>query len=153
MKRLFLFLLLSSLAFGDGDYYLATYSQALVASTDALTIQMPAGATKSVRGVVAWVRCSAACTFTVSQNGTPATTTTLATIAMNGSIGSQVKAYSASNVGSGTTQGTYYLESAGTYPIDLTKYLLVRGTNSNITISIATFTGTWVPTIQWGENP
>ncbi len=153
MKTLLLFLLLAVVPlFADGNYYTASYSAALNGTTDALTVQLPSGSTKDVQFIVAWVRCSAACTWSVSQGGAAATSTTLATAALNGALPSQVTAWSASNAGAGTTLGTYSLEAAGTYPIDLTKFKLAKGPGATLTISIANFTGTWRPTIQWGEQ-
>lgn len=153
MKTLLLSLLLAtSTLFADGNFYIASYSSTLSATTDALTIQMPSNGTKDARGIIAWVRCSAACSFSISQGGAAATTTTLTTVAQNGAPPSQVTAWSASNAGAGTTVATYYLEGAGSYPVDLSKFVLVHGPTSTLTISIASFTGTWRPTIQWTEQ-
>jgi hypothetical protein len=152
MKTLLVILLLTSSLFAE-NFYVASYGASLVASTDALTIQVGASTTKDIRPIVAWVRCSAACSFSLVINGTAATTTTLATVALPGATSaSQATAWSASNVGSGTTLATYFLEAAGTYPIDLTKFALPHGPKSNLTISIASFTGDWRPAIQWAEQ-
>ncbi len=153
MKTLLLLLLLVTAAlFADGNYYTASYSAALNGATDALTVQLPSGSNKDVHFIVGWVRCSAACSFSVVINGALATSTTLATTAINNTLPSQATAWSASNVGSGTTVATYNLEAAGTYPFDLTKFFLTKGPGATLTISIATFTGTWRPTIQWSEQ-
>src|SRR5579863_600988 len=118
MKTLLLFLLLitSTLLRGQSNYYTATYSSTLSGTTDALTVQLPSASNKDVHFVVGWVRCSAACTFSVVVNGANATTTSLATVAVNNTVPSQATAWSASNVGAGTTVATYNLEAAGTYP-------------------------------------
>ncbi len=152
MKTLLLLLLLVTAAlFADGNFYTASYSSILSGTTDAMTIQLPNNSTRDVHFLSAWVRCSAACKFTISQGGARATTTTLATTALNGALPSQATAWSASNAGAGTTIGTYSLEAAGTYAVDLTKFQLTKGPANTLTIAIATFTGTWQPAAHWNE--
>jgi hypothetical protein len=153
MKTLSLILLLTASLYADGNYYLASYSSTLSGTTDALTLQVGTTTTRDIRPIVAWVRCSAACSFSLVINGTAATTTTLTTASLPGNTTpSQATAWSASNVGAGTTLATYNLEGAGTFQIDLSKFVIPHAPNSNLTISIASFTGTWRPTIQWSEQ-
>jgi hypothetical protein len=154
MKKLILLLgLASSLSSQDIHYFVASYSSTLAATTDTITIQAPTGMQKDVHFVSAWIYCSAACSFTINRNGAAATTTSFSPNGLNDSYAPQATAFKASNVGAGTQIGQpYQIVSAGTYSLDLSKFILTRGANSNLSISIASFTGTWIPSIQWSEQ-
>jgi len=152
------FLILAATLFaqrvGNSYYYLAYYSSTLSGAADAITIQAPTGMQKDAHFVYAGIYVSAPATVTVCQNGANATTTALTTARLNGAPPSQALAFSASNVGASAARdcGPPNTLPIGISNIDLGKYILTRGANSNLTISIATFTGTWQPTIQWSEQ-
>lgn len=122
---------------------------------ETVTVQQVASGTKTLIYENAWVVCSVACTVKVSQNGTGATTTTLATSALNTSPPSTAKAFSASNVGTGVyVSGAYTLAAAGTVSIDLSRFYSTQngGINQNLSIIVAGTTLTATTTIQWVEK-
>lgn len=156
MRNLILLVALGAVGLPAQDshsYYLAFKQTTLAGATDALTVQLPTtGVNKDAKFVYASIYCSATCTPSIAQNGTNATTTTLATVALNGAPPSQALAFSASNVGAGSSSVTYPPFPVGISNIDISKYLLTKGANSNLTISLASFTGTWWVLIQWSEQ-
>lgn len=145
MKALTIALALASIAWGQNADYLAT------ASTTALTIQQPA-ATDSIQVNFdqAWIYCAAEQTATLKWNGTAASATTLAVKRLpTTSAPATATAWSASNVGSGTTGPTYVVPAGLTYRINLAKFHMNRGgTSTNLTLST---TGTCTITMAWNE--
>ena len=123
-------------------YYVASHAASLSSSADTLTVQAPPAPMrgKAVQMRTALVSCSVPCTITLSQNGTPATTTVLAVTPLNLSSGSTSVAFSASNVGAGTTVRAYTLTSANDYAIDLSQFSL--GPNGNLSLATNSITGT-----------
>jgi hypothetical protein len=121
---------------------------------EALTVQQPANTTYAVQFEVAAIYCSVACTVAISQNGTAATGTALATTALNGSPTSTATAWSASNVGSGTALYIYHVAATTTLTLDLTKFILNRGqgTASNFTITTSGTSLVANEMIQWIER-
>lgn len=122
---------------------------------EAITVQQPASPAASVQFEIAVIYCSAACTAALSQNGTGATATTLATTPLNGAPISTATAWSASNVSGGTSLYTYNLTAAGTLTLDLTKFILGKGAGINQNLSLTIGAGS-SPTpqtmIQWIER-
>ncbi len=112
-------------------YYVAAHS----GTADAVTVQQPATGAKNVRFRGALVSCSANCTITLSQNGAAATTTALAPTPLNLSPPSATKAFSASNVGAGTTIRTYTITDTNDHWIELGSFTLAPGINSNLTVA------------------
>lgn len=105
-------------------------------STTAVTIQRPAAANKQLKFYRAWIYCAAAQTATLKWNGTAATTTAGTVAKLPGSAPPQGVAYTDSNVGSGTTGGTYAVLAGTTYVLDLTPFTLgSTGANTNLTVS------------------
>ena len=124
------------------------------ATSDVVTVQQVAGGTKTVFFERAWVYCSAACSFTLEQNGTAATATALAISQLNQSPPSAVSAYRGSNVGTGVYVSNPYQVAAGaTYLLDLSYIFLNQtgGTATNMSIRVASASGTIETTIQWNE--
>lgn len=133
--------------------YIAEKETSLSSAAEAVTVQQPTSGAKIVVFEGAWVYCSVACTFTLSQNGTAATTTTLATRRVNKSPASTAVAFSSSNVGAGTTLATYSVAAGATYPILLdTVWLDNNNVANNLTIATSSITGTARITIQYTER-
>lgn len=127
------------------DRYIAT------ASTTALTVQQSASNARQVIFEQATVYCASACTATPSWNGTAATSTTLAIIKAPGvRAAPTATAWSASNVGSGTTGVVYNVPAGGTLVFDMTSIQMgTTGTTTNFTY---TTSGTATISVQWREN-
>jgi hypothetical protein len=145
MKTLLLLLALAIPAIAQ-NHYIAT------ASTTALTVQQAAGTNGAqVTFQGASVYCASAQTATLSWNGTAATATTLATLAVpNTFTGSRATAWSGSNVGAGTTGPVYNVPAASTFLIDLGWFAMGNtGSGSNFTI---TTSGSCTITITWTER-
>ncbi len=97
------------------------------------------------------IYCATAQTATVYENGTAATTTTLAVVGPIGatsSTGGVVTAFSASNVGTGTTLKAFPIPAGGMLVLDLHAFSLGQnaGTGANLTIGVS---GTCTIQIQW----
>ncbi len=83
---------------------------------------------------------SAGCTVTVYINGTPATTTTLAVVGPIGvAAGVPPAAFSASNVGTGTTLKTFVVPASGLLVLDLHPFYFPpgAGTGTNLTVGVS----------------
>lgn len=122
---------------------------------EAITVQQPASPAASVQFEIAVIYCSAACTAALSQNGTGATATTLATTPLNGAPISTATAWSGSNVSGGTSLYTYNIAAGATLTLDLTKLILGKGAgiNQNFTITTSAAASTKTSTmIQWIER-
>ncbi len=120
-------------------------------STTAVTIQRPAAATKTINFHKAWMYCAAAQTATLKWNGTAATATAATPKQLpNTTFPAQAVAYTASDVGSGTTGFTYVIPAGLTYPIDLSVFRL-GSTGANTNLSIST-TGTCTISFTWSEG-
>lgn len=133
--------------------YIAEKETSLSAAAETVTIQTPTSAGKTVVFEGAWVYCSVACTFTLSQNGTAATTTTLAIRPVNVSPASKAVGFSSSNVGAGQLLATYSVAAGQTYPITLsTVWLEHNSTANNLSIATSSITGTARITIQFTEK-
>jgi len=129
----------------------AFHAASLSSSTDKVTVQGVAGG-KNGQFTTATVYCSVACSFTFQQNGAAATTTTLATTPFNLAPPSTATAWSASNVGTGTTLPTFNIPAGGgTMTFDLSMFTLQPSPTSNLSIGIASMTGSTQITINWTE--
>jgi hypothetical protein len=128
---------------------------ASAATSDVVTVQQVANGYKTVFFEKAWVYCSAACSFTLEQRGTAATTTALTPAALNQSPPSAVAAFSASNVGTGAyVSNAYNVAAGGTFVVDLSYMFLNQngGTAQNLSIRVSSASGTISTTIQWVEQ-
>jgi|HubBroStandDraft_2_1064218.scaffolds.fasta_scaffold301732_2 hypothetical protein len=154
MKRLVLFLL-AALASGQNlARYQALQTVSLSSSAAAVTVQQ-FGGTRTVNFERAWVYCSVACSFTLAQNGTAATATTLAISPVGTQPASTVHAYSGSNVGTGAyVSNAYQVPAGGTFTIDISGLYLTKGggAGQNLTIATNNITGSAEITIQWTEK-
>lgn len=134
-----------------------TANKSTTGTTEKITIQQPASGSRRVRLVSAFVYCSVGCDIDQSRNGTAATSTTLATSKLNPSDAgaSSATAWSASNVGAGTTIAPTITISPGVnQPIDLQGlYLIGDGSGNNYTIAITAGTsGTIRVSVKWYEE-
>lgn len=147
MKQLILLAVAALTLHAADDYPQYVYQS----STTAVTIQRPSGATKQIKFTAAWITCAADQTATLKWNGTAATATAAAPVRLPGAPPAQAVAYTASDVGSGTTGPTYAVAATpGAYVIDLTPFTLgSTGSATNLTIST---TGTCIIAIAWGEK-
>lgn len=166
MKTLFLLALAGSLYAQTGGGPAPCISQrncftvyketSLSSSTEKITLQAGTGVTAlNVHPIIGQVYCSAGADVTLSQNGTAATTTTLAITGVNGSAANTAVAFSASNVGSGTFLDKISIPSGGgTFSWDLTP-LIAYGNSAgtqNVTIAIASTTATCRIKILYSES-
>ncbi len=129
--------------------------QLKLSTSGALTIQQPVAPGQKTAVVEAiWVYCATAQSFTISQNGTGATSTAATIAALNHSPPSTIKAWSASNASSfAYTSDPYYVGAGSTYTLGFgngSMFLVQNGgVNENITV---TPSGTCDITIQWIEK-
>ncbi len=122
-------------------------------SSQAITLQKPTASNRVIRPQAAWIHCTVATTVTLEVRGTAATTTTLAIVPLTqGSTTAQ--AFSASNVGSGSTVGVYEIGAGGQgVTIDLTGIALRGGASTeNLTLRPANSTSTLKVLIWFNEQ-
>ena len=154
MKRLVL-LFIAALASGQNlARYQALKTTSLSSAAETVTVQQFAG-THTIKFEKAWVYCSVACSFTLSQNGTAATATTLTVSPVGTQPASSIHAYSGSNVGTGAyVSNAYQIPAGSTYLVDLSTMYLTKGggTGQNLTVATSAITGTAEITIQWTEQ-
>lgn len=132
--------------------YIATKETTLTSAAEKVTVQQPITGAKVVIFRYAKVYCSVACVATLSFNGTAATTTTLAPVALNHTAAGTAVAFSSSNAGAGTTVDVYRVP-AGEYVIDLSDfYMDATGTAYNLSIGTDSITGTARITIKYLEK-
>lgn len=136
------------------NYFMAAHSASLTSAADAVTIQQPASGARQVKFNGALVRCSVACTITLSQNGAKATATALAITPLNLSPNPASVAFSGSNVGGGTTIYTYNIATGDTsdHWINLEGFTLAPGPNSNLTLTTSSITGSTVIAVYFWET-
>ena len=123
----------------------------LSAAAETITVQT-VGLADVHRMKWATVYCSVACDFTITQNGTAATTTTLAVTSSNGVQTGSAVAFSASNVGAGTTLAKYSVPAGGTFAVSLSEFrlqALSATTPGNLNIVTSSITGTVRIQIKW----
>lgn len=113
-------------------------------ATNSLPVSFPSSTTGGSPPVGASVYCSVACVATVSRNGTAATTTAGSVVNVNpNEPPAVVTFFTASNTTPGTTLAVFNIGAGGTQGIDLSVLKLgAGGTAVNLTISIASVTGT-----------
>jgi hypothetical protein len=134
--------------------YCATKSTSLSGTAEVITIQQPATGAKYVRFSGASVYASVETGLTLERDGTAATSNTLTTAALSAlSTASTATAWSASNVGSGTTLATYTVPVGQTLVLDLSNvWLIGDGTAKNLTLRTSAVTGTVKVNVCWEER-
>lgn len=153
MKKLILFAFFTFSC--SGQVYSVTKQTVLAAAAETITIQQPATGSRQVSFISVYLDCSVACSWTLLVNGTAATSTTLAVNNVNpGELAAKTTAWSASNVGTGTTVQTYNCASACALSIDLTGFTFPQGTGTgtNLTIKSSSITGTVDINFKYSEK-
>jgi len=154
VKRLLLFLALSVPVFAQTYTYTASQTTVLAGAAEVLTLQVP-GNSQPPRLIVfytASLYCSVACTITVERDGTAATTTSIATVAVNRQHPASItKAFKTSNVGAGTVLSSFTLAAGSGVVLDLTAKSMSQGSD-NLTFRTSSITGTVQIQVQWTEN-
>ena len=134
--------------------YQAIHAKASAGET--VTVQQPASPSTFAQFEVAVINCSTAGVVSFAQNGTAATSTKLATTALNRSQApSQATAWSGSNVGGGTAVGIpINIPALGTVTVDLSKFYLDinSGTAANFSVTVTSGCGASNIMIQWTEH-
>jgi hypothetical protein len=151
MRKLFLILIPLALGWATTPAlaqpeYVAYHEDALTSAGVALSIQAP-GTTgaRVVRMVRAVAYCSVACDVTLERDGTAASATALTpTPVMSQYPAALTKAYSGSDVGTGTVIGKWSLSTTvSTVVIPLDTVAIFRGTGTpNLTLRVSSITGT-----------
>ena len=127
------------------------YQFASPGETVAMTVQQSTGTSRAAFEA-AWVYCASACAFKLTQNGTAASATAGTIYQLNASAASGMKAYTASNAGSGTwTSQAYTLGAGGSVTVDLSRLYLTLAVGQNLTLVVTSGTLTNA-TIQWIEK-
>lgn len=134
--------------------YIVLRESALSAAAEAITVQQPTTLARTLRFSAAWVDCSVACTVTISRNGTAASSTALTPVPLNvGSAAAAATGWRSSNVGAGTVIGTFALPAGAGTPVNLSGVVLTgNGNTKNVTVSVASLTGTVHIMIRWTEG-
>ena len=139
--------------------YTVSKTTSLSGAAEIITVQgvsaNSANATAATANLIAFqsasVTCSAACTFTVERDGTPATTTSQVPTGIDAQYpASTATAYNTSNVGSGTVLSAYQLPAAGTITLNLMGKTIRTG-GSNFSIRTNSITATVNINIQYAE--
>lgn len=155
MKRLLvlsLFLLCSRLHIeAQSQLYTAYKESSLSSAVEKITVQQPAHANQ-VQFDSATVYCSVACDATVYQNGSVATTTTLAVLTLNMSRPSVAVAFSGSDSTGGKTLDKYSIPAGQTLVVDLSKLYLSSAVGQNVSIGISSISGTARVSMRWSEK-
>lgn len=125
-------LMIASPMFGQAWIYETTTTKATVAAPSNTSNTI----TFNCLGCGASVYCSSASTATLSRDGTAPTATEGTPITLNGSdstvSAADIRVYTASNVGAGTTLKTYTIAAGEEKNIDLTQFGLTKGKNVSI---------------------
>lgn len=154
MKRIIILALaiVASLAAQQAaNTYVAADTETLSSSATALTVQKAASTSGNVAVAISavYVACSS-CTVTVSRSGTAASTTAITPApTSSATAAAQAGAYKNSNVGTGTTLGTYSVSGWLTIPQTT---ILPRAAADNFTVAIASTSGAVSLIVQWTEN-
>jgi len=121
------------------------------ASTTKVTIQEPASGGNQVQGEQASIYCVAAQTATEEWNGAAATATTATVKKAIGTFQPALAtAWTASNVGGGTSGPVYNIPAGATIFLDISPvHLGTTGTGTNYSIGTS---GTCTITIYWTEG-
>ena len=119
------------------------YEASLSGADATLTVQQPASGSKWVELLYAEVRCSVACVVTMLRDGTAATASAATEVSANGGYTPAVTAFTASDVGAGTTVFTYNVAAGETVGRSLDGFFLEDddSTANNFSIDTDDITG------------
>lgn len=156
-KSLLLFLsLITFSTLATAQVYTVRKNTALSSAAEVVTIQQPATLARQVTFISAYFDCSVACSFTLERNGTAATSTTLAVTNVNPEeTAASTKAWSGSNVGTGTVIASYNCTAACSVSIDLTGIMFPQNgstTATNLTLRSSAITGTVDIVFKYSEK-
>lgn len=127
-------------------------STSLSGAVETVTLQQPASGSRDVQAQYATLYCSVACVWTLSVDGTGATTTAATEIEASGEAVNTANVFHTSNVGSPTTIGKIYLGAGQQQSVDLTaQWLTVDGIGENLSLGTDSITGTAEITLVWRE--
>lgn len=156
--KLILWLLLTTLLTGQQTFdsrFTLIKNTTLAGAAEKVTIQQPATGAKRVRILYVTGYCSVACTLTFSRDGTAATTTALAPVAISGlGATSTVSGFHTSNVGAGTTISIPFQLAAGAVVTFDTVGIGLEGngTTNNFSVATSSITGNVSIQIVWREE-
>lgn len=125
-----------------------------VATTTALTVQASTAATgRPILGQVGLVSCTTSQTYTVSWNGTNATTTAGTVLKLPGtSANATATVFTASNASGGTSGPAVPFPANTPIIIDLSRFILGGGGGTGQNFTITASGGTCIISAQWSEQ-
>jgi len=156
MKRALLWLAAIA-AHAATPYTYTVATQASLSSAAAVvTVQQPASGSRQVNFLAAYFDCSVACTMQLEVNGAAATSTAGTVSAINPYLSlvpaAAAKAWTSSNVGSGTVLAQYNCAAACAYTLDLSGITFYGGgTSVNLTLRSNSISGTVSIDIKFQE--
>ena len=154
MKLLLMICLFAGSLLAQRGTYTVERKSALVASSEAITVQLPIAATAtSALMMKAAIYCSVECEITLERDGTEATATALTPVPLQNTFETvSATAYRSSNVGVGSVIARYTVAAGLTLPLDLVDIgLMKESAPENFTIRTASITGTVIIVIKWRE--
>lgn len=124
--------------------YAATLQQPATTTTKSLPVSFPVSADGGAPPAGASVYCSVACVATITRNGTAATATAGTVTAVNPTDPVPVvNFFTGSNASGGVTLGVFNIGAGSLQVLDMSAIKMGSGgTGVNLTISIASVTGT-----------
>lgn len=137
----------------DPDVYQYYKTTSLSGAAETITIQQPATGARTVSLVSATVCSTADVTWTLSKDGTAATTTAGTPIRSQGDNTAQADVFHTSNVGSPTTLMAYPLQADECRTITLDgNEMKGNGTGKNYSLGSDSITATVYINIKWEER-
>jgi hypothetical protein len=139
----------------DETRFFEATAEVTVSGADAVfTIQLPAKSEKRVYLQLAYVKCSAACTVQQERNGTAATATAVAPVALNTTATPAATLYKTSNSTSGAALAPIDLNANAPQVLDMSFSTFAKNASGvqNHTWRVAAFTGTVRVGVIWGER-
>lgn len=147
--RLIILSLLTLALYAQGTYVIERKSS-LSASTEAITVQLPAGTNRTLKLQDASVYCSAQCEATLERDGSLATTTAITPAKLNSTDATAAaQAFRSSNAGSGTSIGRQVIGAGQVFILDLQEVGLKAG--ESFTVRIDSITATVIINVKWRE--
>ena len=156
MRALCLLLALLSVGLAEKrpDNYTYYKTTSLSGAVETITLQQPASGSRLVIPQSATIYCSAACTWTLSIDGSTGATTTAATeiIVSDGSPAPSATVFHTSNVASATTIASYVLTAGEKITIGLSSIRMNGdGITKNVNLATNSITATVTISLSWSE--
>lgn len=135
-------------------FFSAFREVSLSGAAEAVTIQLPAAASKRVYLQSALIYCSAACTVSQERNGSAATGTAFAAVGLNTTATPAAALYHTSNSTGGAVLPKIEVATGQQMVLDLSANLFTRGASGvqNYTVRTNAITGTARIGFIWGER-